>query len=65
MRALAVLIAGYSVSTFGNYVNLVALNLYAYHLTGSVVQMGALMAVRLAAAFLTGPVAGGLVTRYD
>ncbi|MEU4645825.1 MFS transporter [Micromonospora sp. NPDC023814] len=61
----AVFVAGYSVSTFGNYLNLVALNLYAYHLTGSALQTRLLMAIRLAAGFLVAPVAGGLVTRFD
>lgn len=61
----AVLVAGYSVSTFGNYLNLLALNLYVYQLTGSALQMGLLMAVRLAAGFLAGPIAGGMASRHD
>ncbi|WP_422768723.1 MFS transporter [Plantactinospora sp. WMMC1484] len=65
LRAFTALVAGYAVSTFGNFVNLVALNLYAYHLTGSALQTGVLMAVRLATGFLAGPVAGRLVTRRD
>ncbi|GIJ38326.1 MFS transporter [Micromonospora andamanensis] len=64
-RSFAFFVSGYAVSTFGNYVNLVALSLYAYHLTGSSLQLGLLMAVRLAAGFLAGPVAGGLVSRLD
>ncbi|MER7332672.1 MULTISPECIES: MFS transporter [unclassified Micromonospora] len=65
MRLFTVFVAGYSVSTFGNFLNLVALNLYAYHLTDSALQTGLLMAVRLTAGFLVSPVAGGLVTRVD
>lgn len=64
-RAFVAFVAGYAVSTFGNYVNLVALNLYVYHLTGSALQMGVVMAVRLTAGFLAGPVAGVLATRHD
>jgi MFS family permease len=65
MRLFTVFVAGYAVSTFGNFLNLVALNLYAYHLTGSALQTGLLMALRLTAGFLVAPVAGGLVTRFD
>ncbi|MER5337926.1 MFS transporter [Micromonospora sp. NPDC002717] len=65
MRLFTVFVVGYSVSTFGNFLNLVALNLYVYHLTGSALQTGLLMATRLAAGFVVAPVAGGLVTRFD
>ncbi|WP_141714197.1 MFS transporter [Micromonospora inyonensis] len=54
----------HAVSTFGSFLNLVALGLFVLHLTGSTVQTGAFMAVRLAAGFLTGPVAGRLAGRH-
>ncbi|MFI6231404.1 MFS transporter [Micromonospora echinospora] len=54
----------HAVSTFGSFLNLVALGLFVLHLTGSTVQTGVFMAVRLAAGFLTGPVAGRLAARH-
>ncbi|WP_170107907.1 MFS transporter [Micromonospora echinospora] len=54
----------HAVSTFGSFLNLVALGLFVLHLTGSPVQTGVFMAVRLAAGFLTGPVAGRLAARH-
>ncbi|WP_176738265.1 MFS transporter [Micromonospora pallida] len=53
----------HAVSTFGSFLNLVALGLFVLHLTGSTLQTGAFMAVRLAAGFLAGPVAGRLAGR--
>ena len=47
-RARFRLLAGaYSVSAYGSYLNMVALNLFVYQVTGSVLGMGAFMAVRL------------------
>lgn len=65
LRIFRILVAGYAVSTFGNFLNLVAVNLYAYQLTGSALQTGLLMAVRLAVGVVAGPLAGRLVTRLD
>ncbi|MQA26476.1 MAG: MFS transporter [Micromonosporaceae bacterium] len=65
LRRFAALAVAYSTSTFGNFLNLIALNLYTYHLTGSAVQTGILMALKLTAGFLAGPVAGVLTTRYS
>ncbi|MGH3728913.1 MAG: MFS transporter [Micromonosporaceae bacterium] len=64
-RAFGVLVAGYSASTFGNFLNLIALNLYTYQLTGSATLTGLMMALKLGAGFLAGPVAGVLATRCD
>ncbi|MEV0327825.1 MFS transporter [Micromonospora echinospora] len=54
----------HAVSTFGSFLNLVALGLFVLHLTGSTVQTGVFIAARLAAGFLTGPVAGRLAARH-
>ncbi|WDZ82890.1 MFS transporter [Micromonospora cathayae] len=55
-----VLVVGTSISAFGSYLNMVALNLFVYQATGSALQTGAFMALRLAAGFLAG-LAGGTV----
>ncbi|GLY20330.1 hypothetical protein Misp04_00620 [Micromonospora sp. NBRC 101691] len=61
---LRLVATAHAVSTFGSFLNLVALGLFVLHLTGSTVQTGVFMAVRLAAGFLTGPVAGRLAARH-
>jgi MFS family permease len=55
-----VLVAGNMVSAFGSYLNMVALNLFVYQATGSALQVGVFMALRLASGFLAG-LAGGTV----
>lgn len=62
-RALRLVAAAHAVSTFGSFLNLVALGLFVLHLTGSAFSTGVFLAVRLAAGFLTGPVAGQLAAR--
>jgi MFS family permease len=58
------LLAGaYSLSSYGSYLNMVALNLFVYQVTGSVLGMGAFMAVRLISGVLAGAVARTLITR--
>lgn len=59
------LVAGYSCSAFGNYLNLIALSLYTLAVTGSPLGVGVVMALRLGTGFVTGLVAGALVTRFD
>ncbi|MEU4569586.1 MFS transporter [Micromonospora sp. NPDC023956] len=61
---LRLVATAHAVSTFGSFLNLVALGLFVLHLTSSTVQTGVFMAVRLAAGFLTGPVAGRLAARH-
>lgn len=63
-RHFRFLVAGYAVSAFGSHLNLVALNLFAYVLTGSALRTGLFMALRLAAGFVVGLVAGTVVSRY-
>jgi MFS family permease len=57
------LVAAYAVSAYGNYLNLIALSLFSYAVTGSGLGLGLLMALRLFAGFLAGLGAGALVGR--
>lgn len=59
-----VLVAGYSVSSYGTFLNMVALNLFVYATTDSALVMGLFMAVRLGAGFLAGMVAGRMLARF-
>lgn len=65
MRYFRFLVGGNAVSSYGSYLNMVALNLYALHVTGSAFQTGLIMAVRLAVAFTMGFVSGGVVSRHS
>lgn len=65
LRYFRFLVAGNALSSYGTYLNLIALNLFALSVTGSPAQTGLIMAVRLAAGFLTGFVSGSLVSRYN
>ncbi|WP_433392306.1 MFS transporter [Micromonospora sp. KLBMP9576] len=51
-------------STYGSFLNLVALGLFTLEITGSAAYTGIFMAVRLCAGFVMGPVAGVLVGRH-
>ncbi|MFC0542578.1 MFS transporter [Kutzneria chonburiensis] len=64
-RPLVALAVGFSVSTYGTYLNLVALSLFTYRITGNAVGTGEVMALRLAAGFAAGTVAGRLAARTD
>jgi len=64
-NAFRTLVVGYSCSAFGNYLNLIALSLYTYHVTGSPLGIGIVMALRLSAGFTAGLVAGAIVNRFD
>ncbi|MEV0171333.1 MFS transporter [Streptomyces sp. NPDC050803] len=55
--------AAYAVSAYGNYLNLIALSLFSYEVTGSALGIGAVMALRLFAGVLSGPAAGALTGR--
>ncbi|MFE0592070.1 MFS transporter [Micromonospora echinospora] len=57
------LVVGTSVSAFGSYLNMVALNLFVYQATGSALQTGAFMALRLGAGFLAGLAGGTIAAR--
>ncbi|MFD4669610.1 MFS transporter [Lentzea sp. NPDC058450] len=57
-------VIAHAVSTAGNYLNLVALGLFTYEVTGSGLGVGLLMALRLAAGALGGVVAGRCAGRF-
>ncbi|MBC9713287.1 MFS transporter [Streptomyces sp. TRM66268-LWL] len=59
-----VLVAGYAVSSYGTFLNVVALNLYVYAVTDRALAVGVFMAVRLAAGFLAGLVAATVLSRW-
>ncbi|MFF3332210.1 MFS transporter [Streptomyces sp. NPDC002888] len=56
---------GYALSSYGTYLNMVALNLYVYAVTERAVAVGAFMAVRLAAGFVAGLVVGPVLARWS
>lgn len=59
-RHLSVLVAACGVSAYGNYLNLIALSLFTYQVTGSGLGLGLFMALRLFSGFLAGLGAGAL-----
>ncbi|MFD1323317.1 MFS transporter [Micromonospora sonneratiae] len=61
---LSLLTAAYAVSSYGSYLNMVALSLFAFQLTGSGLQTGLFMALRLGSGIVAGVAAGTLATRY-
>lgn len=63
-RRFRILVAGYAVSSYGTFLNMVALNLFVYETTGRALAMGLFMAVRLASGFVAGLVVGGLLARF-
>ncbi|MEV0782391.1 MFS transporter [Streptomyces sp. NPDC050423] len=58
------MVAGYAISSYGTFLNMVALNLFVYETTGRALAMGLFMAVRLASGFAAGLTAGGLLSRF-
>ncbi|KAA6212181.1 MFS transporter [Streptomyces albofaciens JCM 4342] len=65
MGHFRLLVVGNAVSAYGSYLNMVALNVFIYQVTGSALAAGLFMAVRLATNVLSGFVSGRLVSRYD
>src|SRR3954449_1258527 len=57
------LVAGPMVSSFGSYLNMVALNLFIYQATGSAFQAGVFLTLRLAAGFIAGLAGGTIAAR--
>ncbi|AVH61101.1 MFS transporter [Streptomyces dengpaensis] len=55
---------GYAISSYGTFLNLVALNLYVYAVTDRALAVGVFMAVRLGAGFLAGLAAAPLLARW-
>lgn len=56
-------VAAYAVSGYGNYLNLIALSLFSYHVTGSAFGVGAVMALRLFSGVLAGLGSAALAAR--
>ncbi|MGY0019318.1 MFS transporter [Streptomyces sp. YJ-C3] len=63
-RRYRILVYGYALSSYGTYLNLVALNLYVYAVTDRALAVGVFMAVRLGAGFLAGLGAAPLLARW-
>lgn len=64
-RAFLMLVVGYSCSAYGNYLNLIALSLFTYEVTGTPLGVGIVMALRLGSGFGAGLLAGSLLGRFD
>ncbi|WP_199807086.1 MFS transporter [Streptomyces sp. NRRL S-455] len=61
-RFRAVVVA-HAVSAYGTYLNLIALSLFSYEVTGTALGVGAVMAVRLLSGVAAGLAAGALTAR--
>lgn len=57
------IVSAYAMSGYGNYLNLIALSLFSYDVTGTAFGVGAVMAVRLFSGFLAGLAAGAVSAR--
>ncbi|MEV0224411.1 MFS transporter [Streptomyces sp. NPDC050704] len=64
-RRYRILVTGYALSSYGSYLNVVALNLYVYAVTDRALAVGAFMAVRLAAGFVAGLLAAPILARWS
>lgn len=64
-RRFGAVVAAYAVSAFGNYLNLIALSLFTYEVTGTAFGVGALMALRLASGFAAGLASAALTARIS
>ncbi|GLW73273.1 hypothetical protein Kpho02_55720 [Kitasatospora phosalacinea] len=62
-RRYRILVSGYAISSYGTFLNVVALNLYVYAVTDRALAVGVFMAVRLGAGFVAGLVVGALLAR--
>ncbi|SFY12254.1 MFS transporter [Streptomyces atratus] len=65
MKHFRLLVLGNGVSAYGSYLNMVALNVFVYDVTGSALAAGLFMAVRLGTSVGAGFVSGRLVSAYD
>ncbi|MFF7310860.1 MFS transporter [Streptomyces sp. NPDC008137] len=57
------LVVAHAVSAYGTYLNLIALSLFSYEVTGSALGVGAVMAVRLLSGVMAGLTAGAVTAR--
>ncbi|NJP66438.1 MFS transporter [Streptomyces spiramenti] len=65
MKHFRLLVFGNAISGYGSYLNMVALNVFVYQVTGSAFAAGLFMAVRLLTSVAAGFVSGRLVSRFD
>ncbi len=65
MKRFRLLVLGNGLSAYGSYLNMVALNVFVYDVTGSALAAGLFMAVRLGTSVASGFVSGRLVSAYD
>lgn len=63
MRRFQVLVAGTASSSFGSFLNMVALHLFVYEATGSAFATGVFLVVRMACGVVAGSVGGIVATR--
>ncbi|MFI5801325.1 MFS transporter [Streptomyces sp. NPDC051561] len=63
-RRFRLLILGFALSSYGSFLNMVALNLFVYATTGSALSMGLFMAARLVSGVLGGMASSTLVDRF-
>ncbi|MGI5425424.1 MFS transporter [Streptomyces sp. CA-179760] len=57
------MVVAHAVSAYGTYLNLIALSLFSYEVTGSALGVGAVMAVRLLSGVTAGLTAGAVTAR--
>ncbi|MGX5209388.1 MFS transporter [Streptomyces violaceus] len=62
-RRFRTLVVAHAVSAYGTYLNLIALSLFSYEVTGSALGVGAVMAVRLLSGVTAGLTAGAVTAR--
>ncbi|MGW3418435.1 MFS transporter [Streptomyces phaeochromogenes] len=64
-RRYRILVTGYAISSYGTFLNVVALSLYVYAVTDRALAVGVFMAVRLAAGFVAGLTAAAVLARWS
>ncbi len=62
-RWFRLLVAGNGASSFGSYLNMVALQLFVYQTTGSAVAIGLFLVLRMATGFVAGMAGGAVIVR--
>lgn len=65
MRRFRLLVGGYGTSSFGSYLNMVALSLFVYESTGSALATGLFMVLRMASGFVAGLLGGVVAARLS
>ncbi|MFI1487615.1 MFS transporter [Streptomyces sp. NPDC020747] len=64
-RRYRILVTGYAISSYGTFLNVVALSLYVYAVTDRALAVGVFMAVRLAAGFVAGLAVVAVLARWS